>query len=547
MRPAARVISMARSLLRRGSGQGWSLRSKSDTPLGTDAAAPLLAVRDAGKRFGAVQALAGVNLDFRAGEIHALLGENGAGKSTLMHIFAGLLRPDTGTVLLDGHTVTFPSPRASRQAGIGMVHQHFTLIDALSVAENLALSLPAQHRFRFAADAIAAAARTLAERVGLELGAPATPVGELPVGARQRLEILKALAGGGRVLILDEPTAVLTPQEVRPLFAMLRRLRAQGRAIIFITHKLHEVKAVADRVSIMRRGRVVGTYDVSAMSERAMAELMVGAAAAPTGRVRRTRGDGAVVLQVAAVSVRDARGVPALRDVSFEVRAGEILGVAGVDGNGQRELFEVLVGLSRPGSGTVSIAGRVLSDFNPPAALAAGIGHIPPDRQREGLVLAMTVHENFLLSRTLLERFSRRGLLQRDATRSFAAELAEQYALRLANLDAPARSLSGGNQQRVVVARALAEQPQVLISVNPTRGLDFAATAAVTEALQAAAQRGCAIVVISTDLDEVLDLSDAVRVLSRGRLSAPLTPPIDSERLGLLMAGAAGSQNEAGV
>jgi ABC-type uncharacterized transport system ATPase subunit len=537
MRPAAGVISMVRFLRRRGSGQGWLLRaSKSDTLRGTDAAAPLLAVRDVDKHFGAVHALADVRLDFRAGEIHALLGENGAGKSTLMHVIAGLLRPDTGILLLDGCAVTFASARAARQAGIGMVHQHFTLVDALSVAENLVLCLPAQKRFWFAAGATASAAQALAERIGLQLNAPATPVGELPVGARQRLEILKALAGGGRVLILDEPTAVLTPQEVRPLFAMLRRLREQGQAIIFITHKLHEVKAVADRVSVMRHGRVVGTYDVSAVSESAMAELMVGTLAAPASHARRT--PGAAVLQVAGVGVRDARGVPTLHDVSFEVRAGEILGVAGVDGNGQHELFEVLVGLSRPATGTVSIGGRVLTDFNSQAALAAGIGHIPPDRQREGLVLPMTVHENFLLSRTLLDRFSRRGLLRRAATRRFAAELAEQYALQFASLDAPVRSLSGGNQQRVVVARTLAAQPQVLITVNPTRGLDLAAAAAVTEALQAAAQRGCALVVISTDLDEVLELSDAVRVLSRGRLSAPLTPPVDPEHLGLLMAGA---------
>jgi len=504
--------------------------------VGTDAAAPLLAVRDVGKHFGVVQALAGVSLDFRAGEIHALLGENGAGKSTLMHVIAGLLRPSTGSLLLDGRAVTFASARAARQAGIGMVHQHFTLVDALSVAENLALCLPERGGCRFRAAATAAAAQVLAARVGLELSAPATPVRELPVGARQRLEILKALAGGGRVLILDEPTAVLTPQEVRPLFAMLRRLREQNRSIIFITHKLHEVKAVADRVSIMRRGRVVGTYDVSAVSESEMAELMVGAVAAPPARVRRA--PGAVVLQAAAVSAGDARGVPSLQNVSFEVRAGEILGVAGVDGNGQRELFEVLVGLSRPTTGAISIGGRELAEFNPQAALAAGIGHIPPDRQREGLALPMTVHENFLLSRKLLDRFSRRGLLRRDATRRFAAQLAEQYALQFASLDAPVRSLSGGNQQRVVVARCLAEQPQVLITVNPTRGLDLAAAAAVTEALQAAAQRGCAVVVISTDLDEVLELSDAVRVLARGRLSAPLTPPIDPEHLGLLMAGA---------
>jgi ABC-type uncharacterized transport system ATPase subunit len=513
--------------------------------VGTDATAPLLAVRGVGKRFGAVQALAGVNLDFRPGEIHALLGENGAGKSTLMHVLAGLLRPDTGTILVDGRAVTFASARAARRAGIGMVHQHFTLIDALSVAENLALSLPEQSGIRFDAEAAATAARALAERVGLELSAPDTPVAQLPVGACQRLEILKALAGGGRVLILDEPTAVLTPQEVRPLFAMLRQLRDQGRSVIFITHKLREVKTVADRVTIMRRGRVVATYDVSAISESEMADLMVGTVATPSTRPRRGPVDGAVVLQVVEISARDARGVAALQGVSFEVCAGEILGIAGVDGNGQRELFEVLVGLAQPAAGSISVGGQALTEFNPRAALAAGIGHIPPDRQREGLVLPMTVQENFLLSRGLLDRFSSRGMLHQEAARRFAAQQAEQYALHFASLDAPVRSLSGGNQQRVVVARTLAEQPRVLVTVNPTRGLDFAAAAAVSDALQAVAQRGCAVVVISTDLDEVLELSDRVRVLFRGRLSAPLQPPVDPEHLGLLMAGAAASQNEA--
>jgi len=504
-----------------------------------DATAPLLAVRDVGKRFAAVQALANVNLTFRAGEIHALLGENGAGKSTLMHVLAGLLRPDTGTILVDGCAVRFASARAAQQAGIGMVHQHFTLVDALSVAENLALSLTESRRFRFRAEVTAEQARALAERVGLELGSPQTPVAQLAVGACQRLEILKALAGGGRVLILDEPTAVLTPQEVRPLFMMLRQLRDQGRLVIFITHKLREVKAVADRVTVMRRGRVVGTYAANAVSESHLAEHMVGTiAAAPRGE-RPNRLAGAVLLQVAEVSAHDARGVAALQSVSFEVGAGEILGIAGVDGNGQRELFEVLVGLTRPHGGTISVGGRRITEFNPRAALAAGIGHIPPDRQREGLILSMTVQENFLLNRNLLDRFSHRRMLHARAARRFAADLAEQYALRFASLDAPVRSLSGGNQQRLVVARTLAEQPQVLVTVNPTRGLDFAAAAAVSDALQAVAGLGCAVVVISTDLDEVLDLSDRVRVLSRGRLSAPLQPPVDLEQLGLLMAGAA--------
>ncbi|MGH7743019.1 MAG: ABC transporter ATP-binding protein, partial [Candidatus Eiseniibacteriota bacterium] len=468
-----------------------------------------------------------------------LIGRNGAGKSTLMYVLSGLLRPDTGSILLNDVAVAFASARAARQAGIGMVHQHFTLVDALSVAENLALSLPGPSRFRFDADATAAEARALAERVGLELSAPDTPVAQLPVGACQRLEILKALASGGRVLILDEPTAVLTPQEVRPLFAMLRQLRQQGRAVIFITHKLREVKAVADRVTVMRRGRVVGTYDVAATSEGEMAERMVGTVAPSASTTTRGPVDGAVVLQLADIYVRDERRVPALHDVSFAVRAGEILGIAGVDGNGQSELFQVLVGLTAPTSGTVRVGGQAITDFNPRAALAMGIGHIPPDRQREGLVLPMSVQENLLLNRTLLDRFSQRGMLRVAAARRFAADLAEQYALRFASLDAPVRSLSGGNQQRVVVARTLADEPRVLVTVNPTRGLDFAAAAAVTQALEAVARRGCAVLVISTDLDEVLELSDRVHVLSRGRLSAALDPPVDPEHLGLLMAGAA--------
>ncbi len=495
--------------------------------------APLLAVRGVSKRFGNTQALADVTLEFRAGEIHAVLGENGAGKSTLMHILAGIYRPGAGTVLLDGSAAVFNSPREARRAGIGMVHQHFTLVETLTVAENLTLSL--QSGWRYDAVAAAAEARALAERVGLDLSPPELTVAELPVGARQRIEILKALAHAARVLILDEPTAVLTPQEVRRLFAMLRELRAQGRLIIFITHKLREVREVADRVSIMRRGRVVGTFDPASLSESEMAERMIGDVVMARPRAtERARGD--VALNVTELSARDERDLPALLDVSFAVYAGEIFGIAGVDGNGQRELFEVLAGLRPPSGGTVSLRGSPVTDFTPRALLAAGIGHIPPDRQHDGLVLPMTVQENFLLSRTLLDRFRHRGLLNAKAARRFSTEVARSSDVR-ADLDAPARSLSGGNQQRVVVARALAQKPAVLVAANPSRGLDVAATRAVAEALLDSACRGCAVVLISTDLDEVLDLSDRVAVLSRGRLSRALEPPIDTERLGLLMAG----------
>jgi ABC-type uncharacterized transport system ATPase subunit len=504
-------------------------------PVEAEVNAPPLAVRDVGKRFGNTQALDGVSLEFRAGEIHAVLGENGAGKSTLMHILAGTCRPDTGTGLLDGRPTVFASPRAARRAGIGMVHQHFTLVEALTVAENLVLSLPRQSGWRYDAATAAAEARALAERVGLDLSPPDSTVAELPVGARQRIEILKALAHAARVLILDEPTAVLAPPEVRRLFAMLRELRAQGRLVIFITHKLREVLEIADRVTIMRRGRVVGTFDPGALTEGAMAERMIGdvAPAQPRGGERVP---GAVVLKITQLSARDDRNLPALQDVGFTVRAGEIFGIAGVDGNGQRELFEVLAGLRAPAGGTVSVRGSPVTAFTPGTLLAAGIGHIPPDRQHDGLVLPMTVQENFLLSRALLDRCSRGGLLNAKAARDFSAEMARSSGVRAA-LDAPACSLSGGNQQRVVVARALAQRPAVLVAANPGRGLDVAATRAVAGAVLDSASRGCAVVLISTDLDEVLDLSDRVAVLSRGRLSPALEPPIDTERLGLLMAG----------
>jgi len=498
----------------------------------------LLSVRGVAKRFGAVQALSGVTLDFRAGEIHAVLGENGAGKSTLMNILSGLYRPDAGTIVFDGQPISWRSPRAARAAGIGMVHQHFTLIDTLTVAENVALSLPRGSRWRFDAAVYGRATQELARQLGLSIGPPQLRVAELPVGARQRLEILKAWAHGGRLLILDEPTAILTPQEAQQLFAMLRALRAQGQLVIFITHKLREVSAVADRVTIMRRGQVVGTYQVGELTTGDMAERMVGGVV-PAAPAERRAPDEAVALRVTGVTVRHAQRMAGLDDVSFAVHQGEIFGIAGVDGNGQRELFEVLVGLVPPASGSVIVGEVPITVFTASAALAAGIGHIPPDRRREGLVLTMSVLDNFLLNRTILNRFSRRGLLRRAALRRFVMELAQGYAIRLADLQLPIRVLSGGNQQRVIVARELAEHPAVLVAVNPTRGLDIIATALVAGALREAARQGCAVVLISTDLDEVLELSDRVGVLSHGRLSGPLSPPIDLGRLGLLMAGAA--------
>ena len=500
---------------------------------------PRLAVTGVRKRFNGVEALAGVDVEFHAGEIHAVLGENGAGKSTLMYVLGGFLSPDSGRICIDGSAVAFATPQAARAAGIGMVHQHFTLVEALTVAENLALSLLPQAEWRLDMGRVVTDATVLARRVGLELSPLDAPVAELPVGARQRLEILKALAGTPRVMILDEPTAVLTPLEVGQLFTILRELRAQGCVVIFITHKLREVVEVADRVTVMRRGRVVLTQPSTAVTESVLAEQMVGDVVPVTRRVHDPVHH-EVVLRVAQLRAVDARGVEALTDLSFTVDAGEILGIAGVDGNGQRELFEILSGVRRPQHGSVEVGGQRLGEFTPRAALSAGIGHIPPDRQRDGLVLPMSVHENCLLHCGVLARFSRHGFLRRTDARHFTAELVRRYGIRMPAIDAPVRLLSGGNQQRVVVARELAQQPRVLVASNPTRGLDIAASAAVAEALVDIAQRGCAVVLISTDLDEILDLSDRIHVLSRGRLSPPLQPPVERERLGLLMGGSAG-------
>lgn len=499
-------------------------------------APPLLSVRNVTKRFAGVEALANVSVDFRAGEIHCLLGENGAGKSTLMNVLDGVIRPDAGEILVDGERVDFASPVAARAAGIGMVHQHFTLIEAMSVAENLALSVTAAGEWRLDRAAIAARAQAFAARIGLAIADPEQPVHGLSVGARQRIEILKALMAAGKVLILDEPTAVLTPREVDQLFEMLRELRAEQRLVIFITHKLREVKEIADRVTIMRRGRVLATYEAATVSETALAEEMIGEVLEISGERRPVQADAAVAVEIRDLSALGDEGVPALDEVGFSLHAGEILGIAGVDGNGQRELFEVLVGL-RASTGYLRIAEREIERLTPQKARAAGVASIPPDRHREGLALTLSVAESFLLNATLLERFTRRGFLDHAAARDLAADSAARFDIRFADLDQSTSNLSGGNQQRIIVARELSQQPRVLIAVNPTRGLDVQAMHTVANALRSAAAAGCAVLLISTDLDELLDLSDRISVLFRGRLSPPLDPPFSTATLGQLMAG----------
>jgi len=498
----------------------------------------MLSVDGISKRFGRTQALRDVRLELSAGEIHAVLGENGAGKSTLMHVLSGLYQPDAGTLRLEGRPVRFSSPLAARAAGIGMVYQHFALVDQLTVAENLALSLPRPPRWRLSRARAAAQAAALAGRLGLDIGDPHAVTGDLPVGTRQRIEIVKALAGNARVLILDEPTAVLTRDETLQLFTLLRALRDDGRLILFITHKLREVAELADRVTVLRRGRVVATRNVAATGEGDMAELMIGSPA-PQRRPRPPLArDAAVRLALTGVCAEGA-GDGALHELTLTVRAGEIFGIAGVSGNGQQELFETLLGLRPSTAGEIRVNGRSLPLSSPAAAARMGIGHIPPDRHHDGLALAMTVADNCVLNCRILARL-RRGLsLSSSAIRAFAAALVERHAVRTDGLDGPVSALSGGNQQRLIVGRQLAPQPELLVAVNPTRGLDIAAAQNVYDALDAFVAAGRAVLLISSDLDEVLELSHRLAVLHAGRLSEALTPPVAPERIGRLMAGAA--------
>ncbi|MDZ7378932.1 MAG: ABC transporter ATP-binding protein [candidate division KSB1 bacterium] len=498
--------------------------------------APLLAARGICKRYGAVVALDNVELALHAGEVHAVLGENGAGKTTLMRILAGEETPDRGEVALGGRPLRLRSPSDARRHGVAMVHQHFALADSLTVAENLALTLAKPGEWRLRRKSLAERVEYWTKATGLEVPPLSSPVGELSVGARQRLEIFKALVQSPKVLILDEPTAVLTPQEIDQLFALVRRLRSEGRGVLFISHKLPEVQQLADRVTVLRQGRVVAEAQAPLTDMHTLAQAMVGEPQPEWQKPKASVAEERLQLEGVCTDAEDF-GMP-LQSVSFTVHAGEILGIAGVDGNGQRELFEVLAGLRSLRSGALRVDGRNIEPKTPADVLDAGVGLVPPDRRREGLVLEMSVLENLLLHRRTLSHFTRAwAILDWAEARRYAADLVQRYSIRVADLHLSAATLSGGNQQRVILARELAAKPQILVAVNPTRGLDFAATQFVYRTLTAAAAEGTAVVLISTDLEEILALSDRVAVLYRGRLSQSLAAPADPAHLGALMAG----------
>ncbi len=486
------------------------------------------ALHDISKRYGTVLALDGVSLTLRPGQIHGILGENGAGKSTLLNILFGAVQPDRGRIERDGRLLRLTSPRLAIAAGIGLVHQHFHLVDSFTVRENVLLGERTPDRPRL--DRLAA---QLGLREVLDVA-----VGGLPMGVRQRVEILKALYRQATLLLLDEPTAVLTPPEVETLFDLLRELRAAGAGVVFITHKLREALELCDTITVLRQGRVVAEYPASQVTADVLAAAMVGEHLASAAMAHSTTAPPAetVRLRVENLTVPAAGSRTALQRISFEVREGEIFGIAGVDGNGQTELAEALVGL-RPMQGNLWLDGRPLPAGRR-ARLAAGLRYIPPDRRQAGLALELSVAENVILGDELAPDWRRWGvLLDRAAMRQYAGTLIRDFDIRTPHADAPAAALSGGNQQKLLVARELAPQPRVLVAVNPTWGVDVASVATIHRALRAACRQGLGLVLMSNELDEIQALCQRFAVLHRGRLSASLTFDIPPADLGRLMAG----------
>ena len=497
---------------------------------------PVLELRGITKRFPGIVANDGVDFDLRKGEVHALLGENGAGKSTLMNVVYGLYHPDEGQILINGKPAELGSPKAAIENGIGMVHQHFMLIPVMSVAENIVLATEPTHNGIFLDYAAAEKrVREISSRFGLAVD-PRAIVQDITVGQQQRVEILKALYRGADILVLDEPTAVLTPQEAQELFAIVRSLTEQGKSIIFISHKLNEVTEVADRITVLRRGKKIETLPAAGATEEGLARLMVGrevllrvdkTAAQPTD----------ALLTVRDLTVEDDRGIEQVRDVSFEVKGGEIVGIAGVDGNGQTELIDAIAGLRRSKAGKIVIGSEDVTDDTCKECLDAGLGHIPEDRQRRGLILDFSLAENIALHDYDHTPASRYGWLYPKRLIEKAAVLLKEFDVRGGGPLTRAGGLSGGNQQKVVLAREIDRNPKVLIAAQPTRGLDVGAIEFVHRRLVEERDEGRGILLVSLELDEILSLSDRILVIFEGRIVGEFPPGVSEQELGVAMTG----------
>ncbi len=504
-----------------------------------------LEMRGITKRFPGVLANDHVDFDVRAGEVHALLGENGAGKSTLMKILYGMYAPDEGEIRINGRPVRITSPTDAIERGIGMIHQHFMLVDTLTVAENVALGLPSSRGPLTDLDRVSQRLEELAEIYGLRVD-PNAYIWQLAVGQKQRVEILKALYRNAALLILDEPTAVLTPQEVDEFFATLRQMTQAGHAIIFISHKLHEVIEISDRVTVLRDGKRIGSRPTAGATKADLARMMVGREVVmKPDRVEQEPGEARLVLQdLHALSDRETE---ALRGVSLTVHAGEILGLAGVSGNGQRELAEVITGLRPLTAGKVLLLGHDVTDLKPGPRTDLGMAYIPEERMRDGIIQNFSVAENIILRDHNKPPFARRGFLLLRVIAQFADKLIRLFQIKTPSRDTLAKNLSGGNIQKVVLARELSRRPKVLIAAQPTRGVDIGATEYVHARLLEQREKGTAILLISEDLDEVMALSDRIAVIYEGQIMGIVDgKTATAEQLGLLMAGVRGESPSAG-
>jgi simple sugar transport system ATP-binding protein len=493
-------------------------------------------MRSITKRFPGVLANDEVDFEVKSGEVHALLGENGAGKSTLMNILYGLYQADEGQIFLNGKEVRIQSPTDAIEHGIGMIHQHFMLVETLTVAENVALGLDSSREPLTDLDRVSERILELADLYGLEMD-PDAYVWQLSVGQRQRVEIMKALYRGAALLILDEPTAVLTPQEVDELFHIIRDMAEDGHALIFISHKLHEVIDISDRVTVLRGGRKVGTYETENATKSDLARWMVGREVDFRPEIEEIQ-PGEVRLKVKHVSCKSDRGTPGLRGVDLEVRSGEILGVAGVSGNGQLELAEVITGLREVEEGKIILDGEDITTYPPIARTDRKLAYIPEERMRDGMIKEFTVAENLILREHHKKPFSQSGFLNLKAIRENSDQLIENYQIKTPSRETLAKSLSGGNIQKVVVARELSREPRVIVASQPTRGLDVGAMEYVRGQLLSQRKEGTAILLISEDLDEILALADRIAVIYEGQIMG-IVPGDEAtpQKLGLMMAG----------
>ncbi|VNI99811.1 ABC transporter ATP-binding protein [Streptococcus pneumoniae] len=496
----------------------------------------VIEMRDITKVFGGFVANDKINLHLRKGEIHALLGENGAGKSTLMNMLAGLLEPTSGEIAVNGQVVNLDSPSKAASLGIGMVHQHFMLVEAFTVAENIILGSELTKNGVLDIAGASKEIKALSERYGLAFD-PSAKVADISVGAQQRVEILKTLYRGADILIFDEPTAVLTPSEIDELMAIMKNLVKEGKSIILITHKLDEIRAVSDRVTVIRRGKSIETVEIAGATNADLAEMMVGRSVSFKTEKQASKPK-EVVLSIKDLVVNENRGVPAVKNLSLDVRAGEIVGIAGIDGNGQSELIQAITGLRKVESGSIELKGDSIVGLHPRQITELSVGHVPEDRHRDGLILEMMISENIALQTYYKEPHSKNGILNYSNITSYAKKLMEEFDVRAASELVPAAALSGGNQQKAIIAREIDRDPDLLIVSQPTRGLDVGAIEYIHKRLIEERDNGKAVLVVSFELDEILNVSDRIAVIHDGKIQGIVSPETtNKQELGVLMAG----------